>query len=823
MSSKHFKNVHISNELTTGSDAYVGGAVHADSLYLRDSKLVVDDGKFRIMHRDASAVPGWLQARGYAGPTTQTVEQWIRHAQEIDPTVTLTDLFAESYQDADFDDHTLDDVPDGVAFKKITAAEKTDLLQTKTRLDLLIDSGTTLDTISEIKTAWEAADNVIAASAVSLDTNQTVSGTKTFTSAIVGQVSDISNHSLDSVSDGTSFKKISAIEKTKLSQLDNETYIYCDSTRSDAYTADGSRAKPYKTLKAALEGALIESNTGNNIFCLAPGYYDGTVSITRSSQNTNVKIVGAGMDSTIVRGSSSWSSSTGNILFLRKFNDIEVRDLTFEFGAYGFYPRECRTIVLDHVRFRHCGSSANSDNFDFTKTKTEHGAIWSGSETSDGGAARIRECEGVFISNCELFENARGLRIQQCTHGQVTGCHVQRNIESGIYLASSNYAQDQGCTDFLISSNIVKNAGNNGILVIGGSRNAVKNNAVWGCANAGIQTWETLECEIAGNTIQNCNRLSYNFIGNDGDAWGNLVVDHSSSKTIPSTGTFHANICNNSILNCNQGRAAAVYGINVRSESYPAVNNKALVSNNINDATVKVFAENSFPLEQPEEFTTALKTKIDSHTTVLGDRSAAQLSYLDTSSSIQAQITAKADLSGAAFTGDVELAVGNLKVSGGSSNQVLQTNGSSVLSWVTPSSGGGVSSSDTVTWTGVHTFNSDVKNQEGAVVRQFRPTQIQQCSNTYHTDSHLKNYVITPGGEANQHFTLPLLSTLPHGFEIKAYACSGANLIFHTQGSDKVMKKNNTLATVVQGGSGKNHFIWVDDNGSGTKRYVSSR
>jgi len=62
----------------------------------------------------------------------------------------------------------------------------------------------------------------------------------------------------------------------------------------------------------------------------------------------------------------------------------------------------------------------------------------------------------------------------------------------------------------------------------------------------------------------------------------------------------------NQMSKCNQGRAAAVYGINIQrtgssNGAYPAPSNKVIISGNKSDAAVRIFNENSIPVTAVED------------------------------------------------------------------------------------------------------------------------------------------------------------------------------------------------------------------------------
>ena len=101
-----------------------------------------------------------------------------------------------------------------------------------------------------------------------------------------------------------------------------ESVCYVDSKRVDAYTEDGSESLPYKTLSAACTAKLANDKTEFVSFRVASGNYDGTVSLDKDTANQSFEIIGAGRNSTFLRGAASFSSATGSVLYFRDFLDI---------------------------------------------------------------------------------------------------------------------------------------------------------------------------------------------------------------------------------------------------------------------------------------------------------------------------------------------------------------------------------------------------------------------------------------------------------------------------------------------------------------------
>ena len=564
-------------------DVIADKCIASNVLFLGRMKLFSSFDVLRVFHLKKGRVPTTISERDstVAVDDTKSVQQWHELSLERGWAHTVEQTFPVIFSYDDFEEQVLDKtVAEKLAALKLTVDTLDNLYQTDAEFQTALQSGG--DIHSAILTETQArttGDDALDVRVQALE-NQTY----------VTQTELAQESSVRSSADAAFDTRVQALEnETNVTHAQLEaslatTFVYCDASRVDSYTEDGSKTKPYKTLTAAF-GVILDSTTEDVVFCLAPGKYVGTVSVTKSSQNQNVTILGSGVHSCFLQGTSLWNGSmTDSVLFLRKFNDVSVKNLTFENGSYGFYPRECRRVECENVRFRHLGASSDPGNFDFTKTQAERAAIWAGSETNSGGACRIRSCASVFVKDCEVFETLRGLRIQDCGEGVVSNCQTNRTIESGIYLAAGSYTGTDGCNDFLITGCIVRNAFNNGYLVIGGKRNRLIGNVAQGCANAGVMLWHTLDCTVKSNTLQNCNQKNYNGIGNTGDAKAQIVCDGNSNI---GTGKFLAEITNNSMLQSNLGTAVELSAIALVAGAYPSASNQCYLSGNISDVKLK--------------------------------------------------------------------------------------------------------------------------------------------------------------------------------------------------------------------------------------------
>ena len=143
------------------------------------------------------------------------------------------------------------------------------------RLDTLIDSGSTLDTISELKAAWESGDGTLNTAIGSLTT---------------AAAADRQNIRNEFAATDTAINATLATARTDILELKPVRIYYVDAGRSDFYTETGSFKSPFKSLVTAMTGDLLEdSSTDHVIFKLAPGDYTGAISITKAAPNQTGK------------------------------------------------------------------------------------------------------------------------------------------------------------------------------------------------------------------------------------------------------------------------------------------------------------------------------------------------------------------------------------------------------------------------------------------------------------------------------------------------------------------------------------------------------
>ena len=633
--------IHQADTLHTTQDVVSHGSIACRYGVFIGDLLLVNDHSFKVFKLKQDHIPHSIlmydKDTAKTSDEAQTCEGWYRYALTKGYFQTLEEVFPKHFWNYDFDVYDFE-------YEILGLTERLDSLDLVNALDsevtaafvAQLQSGGDAFALVEAKVAAEAllriaADNDVSSNLIDgasgsgntlklledrLATEEAKFSDSDVTNAIQLVQTDVDNNQqaadtdralirtqylqadtdlIDGASSsGNTLKlledRVAAevlARELAVQQLTDELIVYCDSNRADSYTEDGTKGRPYKSLVTALSSKITDTGTTTLVFKLAPGYYTGIYAFTKTTQNQSISILGSSAQDTFVQGVSAWTDdSIGNVLFFKNFNEVTVKNLTIQLGDYGFYPRSCKRVECDNVRFRWLGASSDAGNFDFSKTQAERQSMWSLKVTlSNGGACRIRACESVFVKNCEVYETLRGLRIQDCGGGVISNCRTDKTLESGIYLAAGSYTGTDGSSRFLVTGNQVLHALNNGLLCIGGKKNTFSGNCVIGCANAGFQSWSSVSCNVNANTFYNCNRLSYNGVGNNGDAQGTIVCDGNSNIQ---EGPYAISVLGNSMLKCNAGANAQVIGVNVSSGAFPTESNRCYVSDNIIDAALEV-------------------------------------------------------------------------------------------------------------------------------------------------------------------------------------------------------------------------------------------
>ena len=415
-----------------------------------------------------------------------------------------------------------------------------------------------------------------------------------------------------------------AVNSSYLSSLNTATtVVYCDANRGDTYVEDGTSAYPYKTLTDAITDKCGDTDTDTVVFYLASGDYVGTISVQKStapidySDNQEVFIIGENKETVKIKGSASWSTSTGNVLYFRNFKNVSIQNLTIMNGAYGFYPRDCTTTSIKNCTFKHCGSSGLDDMHDGSGSATLQARYkWSSGDalatnTSDGGAMRVRNCDDIDIRNNTIEYSFRGFRIQDCKRGKIENNRVYKILDNGIYLAAGSYtgATTSGCEELSVVNNTVEYAGHHGLLAIGGRNNTFKNNVVkhsWGTAYNGAHA---VNVDIIDNYFYNNNSKDYNGYGAGSEHLAQVYA-YASSAIDPSINTkYLLNLFNNVFEDCGDGSTStsSLIHINSSKAELPSHARLLTVHNNSHDCTT-VYDIDDWTVSYPQ--TTDLGTSL---------------------------------------------------------------------------------------------------------------------------------------------------------------------------------------------------------------------
>ena len=340
---------------------------------------------------------------------------------------------------------------------------------------------------------------------------------------------------------------------------------HVDPSRSDSYTADGSIHKPYKSLATALTALETGLVGGTNYtLLLAAGEYDCGITST-TTWTGNLAIVGVSREQVILKGSTANGIDTNCLELRNKTGNYQFENLTITDSLYGLYMRDFgadSSLVYKNIHFTKCGSKGVIADHDSSNNQTQQAAVWSGSNTSDGGATRIQNCPDVIIVSCFVDYCLRGLRIQDCARGLVQNNYTYRTLESGIYLASGTYDGAGGSNNFQVMDNVIEEANNNGILVIGGINNVIKGNVIKNSSNSSVMMFSALNVTIDGNRFIGCNQKTFNGIGLAGDAWGQISAN-SAENVATTGGLFVFRSSNNISTECGQGRMSSVYHVTI--------------------------------------------------------------------------------------------------------------------------------------------------------------------------------------------------------------------------------------------------------------------
>jgi hypothetical protein len=345
----------------------------------------------------------------------------------------------------------------------------------------------------------------------------------------------------------------------------SEYNVYVDSN----YTGDvktGSSLQPYTDLETAI------ANTGDGESILVLGTHVVSTTITLPSDKS---LYFYGTDTTNIKY-AAYVETNNNIFYQSVTNCYKEYFFdNIKFSNAGAYA--VHVLSAKEVRFNGCefftngwdgtGLSTilpeNGTTLGYDSTQADLQAFYASSNTSDGGAMRIQDTTIVSVVDCEIYNNMRGLRIQDCGvggYGYISRNQCYNNIESGIYLAASTYDATKGCENFTVYNNASKYNANNGILVVGGINNIVSLNIVEGNWNAGIMGWHVSNARFRDLDLTNNNRSAFNGIGNDGDASASITI---AGNTARSERSFIADILATEVYNTGLGSNTSRIGFQI--------------------------------------------------------------------------------------------------------------------------------------------------------------------------------------------------------------------------------------------------------------------
>ena len=389
---------------------------------------------------------------------------------------------------------------------------------------------------------------------------------------------------------------ITTAERNLLNAMNkNVKLVYCDASRSDSYTEDGTKAYPYKTLSSAITAKTDDSNTDTLIFYLEPGTYVGTISKTKSTANQEIHIIGRDRDSVKIAGSASWNTSTGIVLFLRNFTNISIQNVTIMNGSYGFYPRDCSKTSIIDCKFIYCGSSGNTTMHDGSGSASQQAKYkWNSGDalathTSNGGAMRVRNCVDLDIRDNIVTYCFRGFRIQDCKRGKIQDNRVYKILDNGIYLASGSYtgSTSYGCENISVISNNIEYCGHHGLVVIGGRDNTFYGNVVKHSWATCINVAHSVNVDLINNYFIDNNSKEYNGYGVNTEHLGQIYAYASNTIDQSSTTKYFMNIAQNTFEDCGTGTQSEtrLFHIISSTSNLPSGARELLVSNNTHDCT----------------------------------------------------------------------------------------------------------------------------------------------------------------------------------------------------------------------------------------------
>ena len=224
------------------------------------------------------------------------------------------------------------------------------------------------------------------------------------------------------------------------------------------------------TLKSVVENAAWELNRhGGGVVEFPAGTYDLGTSNFELLDLVKVTFAGAGIDRTIIRNSSDAAADVEPFDILRADGAV-IRDMTVIAGGTPRTSSDAidfdagnRTLI---ERVKISGSRGRGVVFD---GKDVMGGI---PMTADDNVVRDCVISGVPGDGIEFLASSRN---------RVEGCTITGPGRAGIQMAISSASAGQpnkGSSQNTVAANVIRGAGEDGIYVLGGSRNALTGNSV---------------------------------------------------------------------------------------------------------------------------------------------------------------------------------------------------------------------------------------------------------------------------------------------------------------------------------------------------------
>jgi len=308
----------------------------------------------------------------------------------------------------------------------------------------------------------------------------------------------------------------------------------------------------------SIQAAIDDADTlDTHVIEVANGTYTEQVSVGKG-----LTIQGESESGVIVQAAAAQTGSANTFTINAAGKDVTIKTMTIRHGDYGIRSTAGNVNVL-HCALYHNGWDGTNLPDPDTDPQSDFVTFFA-TYATNGGAIRIENSAGSEIAYCTVYENDRGIRYQDSDNGDIHDNKSYNNIESGIYLSSSTYEGDEGCTNTVVYDNESYGNMNNGLLSIGGHTNTLKDNDVHDNWNTGVMLWSPSEITVEHNTIVHNNLYSFNGQGVSGDAKGGVWVAAAESVT---SRAFAAKIIKNTISNNQLGRALKKEGVRIEGSA----------------------------------------------------------------------------------------------------------------------------------------------------------------------------------------------------------------------------------------------------------------